>query len=43
LGDSTDTTKKNTKALIDASKEAGVEVKIEKLKYMLMSTHQNEG
>jgi hypothetical protein len=33
----------NTKALIDASKEASVEVNVEKSKYMLLSTHQNAG
>jgi hypothetical protein len=36
------TTKENTIALIDASKEVGVEVNPEKTKYMLMSRYQNE-
>jgi hypothetical protein len=43
LGYNTDTIQKNTKALPDASKEAGIEVNIEKSKYMLISTHQNAG
>jgi hypothetical protein len=42
LGDNIDTTKKNT-ALIDASKEVGLEVNTEKTKYMLLSRHQNAG
>jgi hypothetical protein len=32
-----DTTKKNTEALLDSSKEVGLEVNPEKSKYMLMS------
>jgi hypothetical protein len=32
-----DTVKKNTEALLDASKEVGLEVNPEKTKYMLMS------
>jgi hypothetical protein len=45
LGDNTDTIKKNTETLIDASKEVGPEVNAEKTKYtsMLMSCHQNAG
>jgi hypothetical protein len=42
LGD-TDTVKKNTATLIDASKEVGLEVNAEKTKYMLLSRHQNSG
>jgi ribosomal protein S2 len=42
-GDSVDTIKKNTQTLIDASKEVGLEVNIEKTKYMLLSRHQNAG
>jgi hypothetical protein len=38
-----DTIKKNMETLIDASKEAGLEVNREKTKYMLLSCHQNEG
>jgi hypothetical protein len=33
----------NTQTLIDASKEVGVEVNVEKTKYMLVSRHQNAG
>jgi hypothetical protein len=43
LGDSIDTIKKNTETLIVASKEVGLEINVEKTKYMLLSHHQNEG
>jgi hypothetical protein len=43
LGDNTDTIEKNTETLIDASKEVGIEINIEKTKYMLLSRHQNAG
>jgi hypothetical protein len=43
LGDSIDTLKKNTETLIDASKEVGLEINVEKTKYMLLSRHQNVG
>jgi actin-related protein len=39
----TRTIKKNTETLIDASKEAGLEINIEKTKYMLLSRQQNVG
>jgi hypothetical protein len=39
----TDTIKKNTETLIDASKEVGLEVNAEKTKNMLLSRHQNAG
>jgi hypothetical protein len=39
LGDNMDTIKKNTETLIDASKEVGLEIKIEKTKCMLVSRH----
>jgi hypothetical protein len=39
LGDSIDTIEKNTETLIDASKEAGLEISVEKTKYMLLSHH----
>jgi hypothetical protein len=40
LGDNIDTVKKSTKTLIDVSKEVGLEINIEKIKYMLLSHHQ---
>jgi hypothetical protein len=35
--------KKNTEALIAASKEVGLEINTKKTKYMLMSHHRNAG
>jgi hypothetical protein len=43
LGHNIDTIKKNTDTLIDASKEVGLEVNVEKTKYMLLSRQQNAG
>jgi hypothetical protein len=43
LGGNIDTIKKNVETLIDASKEVGLEVNVEKTKYMLLSRHQNVG
>jgi hypothetical protein len=43
LGDNTDTIKKKTESLSDASKEVGLDVNAEKIKYMLLSHHQNVG
>jgi hypothetical protein len=41
LEDNIVTTSKNTGTLIDASKEAGLEVNVENTKYMLVSHDQN--
>jgi hypothetical protein len=43
LGEKIDTIHKNTKALLDASEEVGLEVNPEKTKYMLMSRCQKAG
>jgi hypothetical protein len=43
LGDNIDTTEKNTETLIDASKEVGLGINVEKTKHTLLSRHQNAG
>jgi hypothetical protein len=43
LGDNIDTINNNIQTLIDASKEVGLEVNVEKTKYMLVSRDQNAG
>jgi hypothetical protein len=43
LADNIDIIKQNTEALINASKEVGLEVNTEKTKYMLLSRNQNAG
>jgi hypothetical protein len=43
LGDKIDTMTKNTETLIDASKEVGLEINAGKIKYILLSRHQNVG
>jgi hypothetical protein len=41
LGDNIDTIKENTDTLIDASKEVGLKLNAQKIKYMLPSHNQN--
>jgi hypothetical protein len=43
LGDNIDTINKNTQTIIDASKKVGLEVNVEKTKYILVSWDQNAG
>jgi hypothetical protein len=43
LGDNIDTINRNTETLIDASKEVGLEIIVEKTKYMLVPCDQNPG
>jgi hypothetical protein len=43
LGDNIDAIKKNAETLIDASKEVGLEINVEKSTYMFLSRHQNIG
>jgi hypothetical protein len=43
VGENIDTIQKNTKALLDASNEVGLEVNPEKTKYMLVSRCQKAG
>jgi hypothetical protein len=43
VGENIDTMQKNTKALLDATKEVGLEVNPEKTKYMLVSRCQKAG
>jgi hypothetical protein len=43
LGDNLNTIKGNARSVIDASKEVGLEMNVEKMKYMWLSRHQNVG
>jgi hypothetical protein len=43
LGENTDAIKKNPEALLDATKEVGLEVNPKKTKYMLMSRSESTG
>jgi hypothetical protein len=43
LGGNIDTIEKNTETLIVVSREVGLEINVEKTKYMLLSRHENAG
>jgi hypothetical protein len=43
LGKNRNTIKKNLKALLEASREVGLEVNTEKIKYMFVSHHHSTG
>jgi hypothetical protein len=43
LGDNINIIRKNTETLIDASIEVGLEINVEKTRYMLLSRQQNVG
>jgi hypothetical protein len=43
LGDNIDTIEKKSETLTDDSKEVGLQINVQKTKYMLLSHHQNAG
>jgi hypothetical protein len=43
LGDSVNTTKKNSETLLEASRDIGLEINAEKTKYMITSRYPNSG
>jgi hypothetical protein len=43
LGDSVNTIIENSKTLLEASRDIGLEINADKTKYMIMSRHPNSG
>jgi hypothetical protein len=43
LGDGVNTIKENSETLLEASGDIGLEINVEKTKYMIMSRHSNSG
>jgi hypothetical protein len=43
LDDGINTTKGNIETLLEASRDIGLEIKAENIKFMIMSRHQNSG